>query len=1520
MLSDPPGLAETMCKEREDGFRAVLDGGTRELQDVLVLFADLEQQIVELSEQAFAAMDRLCQELPEQGQRHRNDAQTNRERTGRTTLGSRDVTQAGLARLVELETALRSRLRDHREAHARALAFHAAAASRMLTGNRTSEATDVPRASRALRDASDRIAGGERRICAIEDKIAIKNADLLARFSAAQRASEDPSNALGGKQHELESEIRRLSEEVAKGRQEHARLEDLLRAQLRQRETELAEVYASKSWKLTHPLRVANLWLTSGRRPSGRAERGFGNLPRWLARKALVSVLNRLRRNPTLHARVVHRLESFPLLLAHARAFARVNRPAATLRGGNRGLEADFRTRRASKPGRLRAGEQRGNRIDWADRAGEPRAVMIFVDHTLACPVNTGVQRVVRQFTRALIELNERPIPVKWDSVGRRLVRASLQDLEHLAQWNGPIFDRDSFSGVEDPQHSDIEESYLRAIRCAWLIVPEVTHINFHGRDTTMDVIRAANRLGLKTGFVFHDAIPLRRKEFASLVGIHSEYMRNLLLADVVWPVSRWAGTDLVSFWSSSEFAEMDTMPVVDTVLESGEVPGVGRVVPIRGQSECQSAAVILSVGTIEARKNQLTLIRAFERIRQRRPDLAWELILVGNLHPLVADEVRSAVADDAAIAHLGHVCDDELAALYQQCAFTVFPSVEEGFGLPILESLWFGKPCVCANFGAMSEVAKDGGCMTIDTRSVQIVADAIESLIDAPDRLRSLAAAASSRALPTWNDYARQILASIGFESSAAAHLGTVYFWVDHTIGFYKNTGIQRVTRNLARSLMESGASVCPVKWNAANSAFVTLSQGELEYLHRWNGPAPGLWSPWCDPSESPRGSWFLMPELPLHYSRAGHAEILRSARTAGLHTAAIFYDAIPWKMVDIYPGHFTNAHGEYMEDLNEYDLVLPISDFSREDLVCHLGSRVRKLTGMDERIRAVALAGEFLESARVVDVVPADRDQVVILCVGTVEPRKNHIRLLDAFERAVARSKADATLIIVGRSTEADLAAAVRDRMDRNRRIQWNDDADDRSLADLYRECDFTVFPSVEEGFGLPILESLWNGKPCICADFGAMSEVAAGGGCVAVDVRDEIALADAIAGLIGDKARRKALTEEAVKRRFKTWREYAEEIAGLMSTRAGVARRGWSDLSPSRESIAEMGLGTRRRPLLSVCISTFDRPAWLATNLANWARLQPAPHPDVELVVCDNASTDDTRKIVMPYEGRTDLAYKRNEVNVGRLGNLSTAVQWANGRFIWVIGDHDLPMPGSLETILDVIRVDSSLPLIYLNHACTSVDDARKLGDFQTFFRDVVPVVPPAENRFDEIRSLCAVSPSVFAATGALVFRRDHALRAFSQNTHGRPFSTMLTSVPAAHYVLHNLMLDRGCWIGAPQIVVNTSPSWSTYAPLMALERMPEVFDVAEYQGGEASEIDRWRRYWLGSVERFFGEVYADDEFGGAEDFCPRRLVWRFNHLEEFGPIAERLAGIYRDACARKHPAASLPPAKVFPRVCA
>ncbi|MEI9891988.1 MAG: hypothetical protein WDN45_17330 [Caulobacteraceae bacterium] len=133
----------------------------------------------------------------------------------------------------------------------------------------------------------------------------------------------------------------------------------------------------------------------------------------------------------------------------------------------------------------------------------------------------------------------------------------------------------------------------------------------------------------------------------------------------------------------------------------------------------------------------------------------------------------------------------------------------------------------------------------------------------------------------------------------------------------------------------------------------------------------------------------------------------------------------------------------------------------------------------GRMDHLMAVPLAAEFPEIVEQVAAEPLAEGVVEILCVGTVEPRKNHERLLDAFDLASKRSAVSPAPDHRWRrhSFEPDLAVRVKARVDASASIDWEQKADDARIKQLYARCAFTIYPSIEEGLrhadpGMPVV----------------------------------------------------------------------------------------------------------------------------------------------------------------------------------------------------------------------------------------------------------------------------------------------------------------------------------------------------------------------------------------------------------------------------------------------------------------
>ena len=119
------------------------------------------------------------------------------------------------------------------------------------------------------------------------------------------------------------------------------------------------------------------------------------------------------------------------------------------------------------------------------------------------------------------------------------------------------------------------------------------------------------------------------------------------------------------------------------------------------------------------------------------------------------------------------------------------------------------------------------------------------------------------------------------------------------------------------------------------------------------------------------------------------------------------------------------------------------------------------------------------------------------------------------------------------------------------RGRPIESISAANDELLWSAYRLARFTVFPSLNEGFGLPIVESISCGTPVITSAFGSMSEIAGDGGALLVDPRDDHALADAMRLLLTDEVELDRLSAQARRRPLRTWDTYAAQTWDLLTS---------------------------------------------------------------------------------------------------------------------------------------------------------------------------------------------------------------------------------------------------------------------------------------------------------------------------------------------------------------------------------
>jgi glycosyltransferase involved in cell wall biosynthesis/GT2 family glycosyltransferase len=242
-------------------------------------------------------------------------------------------------------------------------------------------------------------------------------------------------------------------------------------------------------------------------------------------------------------------------------------------------------------------------------------------------------------------------------------------------------------------------------------------HVFFTGLVWTpgfVELFETLVELNIDFSVLVHDLIPIERPD---LVG--DDYAQSFSLwlpttvntANLIFVSSRRVGNEIVR-WALLSGLEIKAhiVPIefgvrrLENAATAAEFAGDPRTAKIE-------AGFVLSVGTIDRRKNQIFLCRIWRRLVERLgADRAPQLVLAGrdDLGLATSDPLNAPLFQSAKIIVAEGLSDSTLSGLYQACLFTTFPSLIEGYGLPVAESLQYGKLCLCSDLPAIREHAGD--------------------------------------------------------------------------------------------------------------------------------------------------------------------------------------------------------------------------------------------------------------------------------------------------------------------------------------------------------------------------------------------------------------------------------------------------------------------------------------------------------------------------------------------------------------------------------------------------------------------------------------------------------------------------------------------------------------------------------------------------------------------------------------------------------------------------------------------
>lgn len=168
----------------------------------------------------------------------------------------------------------------------------------------------------------------------------------------------------------------------------------------------------------------------------------------------------------------------------------------------------------------------------------------------------------------------------------------------------------------------------------------------------------------------------------------------------------------------------------------------------------------ILSVGSIQPRKNLARLLSAYDRLRRTRPKEGLpQLVLVGKRAWLYRETLKAIKEFETKVIVTGYVPETDLPALYSGAICFVYPSIFEGFGLPPLEAMKCGTPVITGDRTSLPEVVGDAGVL-VNPYDIDAIASAIATMVDDSSLRSRLRIKSLNRArIFDWRETARRTL-----------------------------------------------------------------------------------------------------------------------------------------------------------------------------------------------------------------------------------------------------------------------------------------------------------------------------------------------------------------------------------------------------------------------------------------------------------------------------------------------------------------------------------------------------------------------------------------------------------------------------------------------------------------------------------------------------------------------------------------------------------------------------------------
>ncbi len=559
----------------------------------------------------------------------------------------------------------------------------------------------------------------------------------------------------------------------------------------------------------------------------------------------------------------------------------------------------------------------------------------------------------------------------------------------------------------------------------------------------------------------------------------------------------------------------------------------------------------ILYTGGADGRKNLIRLIQAYGQLplslRQK-----YQLVFAGKIPPGDVENLKNKASAvglrNNELVFTDYVTDEDLVMLYSLCKLFVFPSIHEGFGLPLLEAMSCGAAVIGSDTTSVPEVVgrKD---VLFDPLNVEAIVEKIRDVLENDEFRAELAAYGLKQSKKfSWDESAQRAVSAFEQVHAMAQrtispkftqmeivkHLvnaityfidpkkftnayGTclavlmarnhpdinrksiIYIDVSELVRRDVGTGIQRVVRSILKELQLNH----PVEFDV-QAVYSPL--GSCTYMHvniyankhldkTANVENDIVMDPQC-------GDFFVGLDLQPQVVNECR-NYYQFLRQHGVQVFFVVYDLLPIILPAAFPPEAGESHSRWLDVVTESNGAICISRAVAEDLRKWMTSKEQPLS-RSFALRWFHLGADIKNSSPTqglppdaVAVVNQMRSRPAFLMVGTIEPRKGYEQVLRAFEILWSQGE-EIILVIVGRQgwKVRSLIKSLGQHAESGKRLFWLEGISDEYLEKVYDASTCLLAASIGEGFGLPLIEAAQHKIPVIARDIPVFREVAGEG----------------------------------------------------------------------------------------------------------------------------------------------------------------------------------------------------------------------------------------------------------------------------------------------------------------------------------------------------------------------------------------------------------------------------------------